>query len=75
MPETVSTYRAMQVRAAEAPLLAAGEPLMRRAAAALAAGDCSADARWGEPGGRRQAEEEAPPWSAEEIGGQGGELE
>ena len=27
----------MQVRAAEAPLLAAGEPLMRRAAAALAA--------------------------------------
>ena len=31
------TYRAAQVRAAEAPLLAAGEPLMRRAAAALAA--------------------------------------
>jgi len=37
VPELVSTYRAMQVRAAEAPLLAAGEPLMRRAAAALAA--------------------------------------
>ena len=37
MPETVPTYTAAQVRAAEAPLLAAGEPLMRRAAAALAA--------------------------------------
>lgn len=37
MPETVSTYSAAQVRAAEAPLLAAGVPLMRRAAAALAA--------------------------------------
>ncbi|GAA1948862.1 NAD(P)H-hydrate epimerase [Microbacterium deminutum] len=36
MAEAFSTYRAMQVRAAEAPLLAAGEPLMRRAAAALA---------------------------------------
>ena len=30
-------YTAAQVRAAEAPLLAAGEPLMDRAAAALAA--------------------------------------
>ena len=30
-------YSAAQVRAAEAPHLAAGEPLMRRAAAALAA--------------------------------------
>ena len=37
VPETVPTYRAAQVRAAEAPLLAAGEPLMKRAAAALAA--------------------------------------
>lgn len=37
MAETVSTYRAKQVRAAETPLLAAGEPLMRRAATALAA--------------------------------------
>ncbi|GAA1987362.1 NAD(P)H-hydrate epimerase [Microbacterium pumilum] len=37
MPEAVPTYRAEQVRAAEQPLLAAGEPLMRRAAAALAA--------------------------------------
>ena len=36
MPETVPTYLAAQVRAAEAPLLAAGEPLMMRAAAALA---------------------------------------
>ena len=33
----VAGYSAAQVRAAEAPLLAAGEPLMRRAAAALAA--------------------------------------
>jgi hydroxyethylthiazole kinase-like uncharacterized protein yjeF len=33
----VPTFTAAQVRAAEAPLLAAGEPLMRRAAAALAA--------------------------------------
>lgn len=32
----VRGYSAAQVRAAEAPLLAAGEPLMRRAAAALA---------------------------------------
>ena len=37
MPERVPTYTAAQVRAAEQPLLAAGEPLMRRAAAALAA--------------------------------------
>lgn len=36
MPETVPTYTAAQVRAAEKPLLDAGEPLMRRAAAALA---------------------------------------
>ncbi|WP_313354185.1 NAD(P)H-hydrate epimerase [Microbacterium sp.] len=36
MPETVPTFTAAQVRAAEAPLLAAGAPLMRRAAAALA---------------------------------------
>ncbi len=36
MPETVPTYLAEQVRAAEAPLLAAGRPLMQRAAAALA---------------------------------------
>ena len=36
MPETVPTYLADQVRAAEKPLLDAGEPLMRRAAAALA---------------------------------------
>ncbi len=36
MPEVVPTYRAAQVRAAESPLLAAGEPLMKRAAAALA---------------------------------------
>jgi hydroxyethylthiazole kinase-like uncharacterized protein yjeF len=34
----VRGYSAAQVRAAEAPLLAAGEPLMRRAAAALARG-------------------------------------
>ncbi|MDL9981214.1 NAD(P)H-hydrate epimerase [Microbacterium candidum] len=33
----VPTYTAAQVRAAEAPLLAAGVPLMKRAAAALAA--------------------------------------
>jgi NAD(P)H-hydrate epimerase len=32
----IAGYSAAQVRAAEAPLLAAGEPLMRRAAAALA---------------------------------------
>ncbi|ALX66150.1 NAD(P)H-hydrate epimerase [Microbacterium sp. XT11] len=37
MPHTVPTYTADQVRAAEAPLLAAGVPLMRRAARALAA--------------------------------------
>lgn len=37
MPETVPTYTAAHVRAAERPLLEAGEPLMRRAAAALAA--------------------------------------
>jgi NAD(P)H-hydrate repair Nnr-like enzyme with NAD(P)H-hydrate epimerase domain len=37
MPETVPTYTAAQVRAAEKPLLDAGEPLMHRAAAALAA--------------------------------------
>ncbi len=37
MPETVPTYTAAQVRAAEAPLLAVGVPLMERAAAALAA--------------------------------------
>ncbi|MGX1793745.1 NAD(P)H-hydrate epimerase [Microbacterium sp. NPDC055312] len=36
MPETVPTFTTAQVRAAEAPLLAAGVPLMRRAAAALA---------------------------------------
>jgi len=36
MTETVPTYTAAQVRIAETPLLAAGEPLMRRAAAALA---------------------------------------
>lgn len=36
MPITVPTYAAEQVRAAEAPLLAAGIPLMRRAAHALA---------------------------------------
>lgn len=36
MPETVPTYTAAQVRAAERPLLEAGEPLMRRASAALA---------------------------------------
>lgn len=34
--KTVPTYTAAQVRTAEAPLLAAGVPLMRRAAAALA---------------------------------------
>ena len=36
MAQIVPTYTAAQVRAAEAPLLAAGVPLMRRAAAALA---------------------------------------
>ncbi|QKJ19693.1 NAD(P)H-hydrate epimerase [Microbacterium hominis] len=36
MSVTVPTYTAAQVRAAEQPLLEAGEPLMRRAAAALA---------------------------------------
>lgn len=36
MTPTVPTFTAAQVRAAEAPLLAAGVPLMRRAAAALA---------------------------------------
>lgn len=36
MPMTVQTYTAAQVRAAEAPLLLAGVPLMRRAAHALA---------------------------------------
>jgi NAD(P)H-hydrate epimerase len=36
MPETVPTYTAAQVRAAERPLLEAGEPLMRRASSALA---------------------------------------
>lgn len=36
MTEHVPTYRAAQVRAAEKPLLAAGEPLMARAASALA---------------------------------------
>ncbi|GAA3933814.1 NAD(P)H-hydrate epimerase [Microbacterium soli] len=36
MSFTAPTYSAAQVRAAEAPLLAAGVPLMRRAAAALA---------------------------------------
>lgn len=36
MPETVPTYAAAQVRAAERPLLAAGVPLMQRASAALA---------------------------------------
>ncbi|MFD5213914.1 NAD(P)H-hydrate epimerase [Microbacterium sp. NPDC058345] len=36
MTAIVPTYTAAQVRAAEAPLLAAGIPLMRRAAAALA---------------------------------------
>ena len=37
MPEVVPVYTAAQARAAELPLLAAGEPLMDRAAAALAA--------------------------------------
>ena len=37
MTERVPAYTAAQVRAAELPLLAAGEPLMDRAAAALAA--------------------------------------
>jgi NAD(P)H-hydrate epimerase len=36
VPDIVPTYRADRVRAAERPLLDAGEPLMRRAAAALA---------------------------------------
>jgi hydroxyethylthiazole kinase-like uncharacterized protein yjeF len=36
VPLVVPTYTAAQVRAAEAPLLAAGEPLMHRAASALA---------------------------------------
>ncbi|UWF77618.1 MULTISPECIES: NAD(P)H-hydrate epimerase [Microbacterium] len=36
MAESAPTYTAAAVRAAEAPLLAAGVPLMRRAAAALA---------------------------------------
>ncbi|WP_313366226.1 NAD(P)H-hydrate epimerase [Microbacterium sp.] len=36
MATTVPTFTAAQVRAAEAPLLAGGVPLMRRAAAALA---------------------------------------
>lgn len=36
MSATVTTHTAEQIRAAEAPLLAAGIPLMRRAAAALA---------------------------------------
>jgi len=36
MTETVPTYTAAQVRAAEKPLLEAGEPLMLRAAASLA---------------------------------------
>lgn len=36
MPTTVPSYTAAQVRAAERPLLDAGEPLMRRAASALA---------------------------------------
>lgn len=36
MATSVPTFTAAQVRAAEAPLLAAGVPLMRRAAAALA---------------------------------------
>jgi NAD(P)H-hydrate epimerase len=36
-PAETAGYSAAQVRAAEAPHLAAGEPLMRRAAAALAA--------------------------------------
>lgn len=36
MPLTVPSYTADRVRAAEAPLLAAGVPLMRRAAAVLA---------------------------------------
>lgn len=36
MPETVPIYTAAQVRAAEKPLLEAGEPLMLRAASALA---------------------------------------
>jgi NAD(P)H-hydrate epimerase len=35
-PENLTGWTAAQVRAAEAPLLAAGEPLMRQAAAALA---------------------------------------
>ena len=36
MAEAVATYTAARVRAAERPLIDAGEPLMRRAAAALA---------------------------------------
>ncbi|MEV7632927.1 NAD(P)H-hydrate epimerase [Microbacterium sp. NPDC089318] len=36
MPQIVPAFTAAQVRAAEAPLLAAGVPLMRRASAALA---------------------------------------
>ena len=46
MPESVPTYTAAQVRAAEKPLLDAGEPLMLRAAATLArvaAGELGAD--------------------------------
>ena len=46
MAERVPTYSASQVRAAEKPLLDAGEPLMRRAAAALAqvaAGELGSD--------------------------------
>jgi NAD(P)H-hydrate epimerase len=37
VPETVPAYTSAQVRAAEKPLLEAGEPLMHRAAGALAA--------------------------------------
>lgn len=49
MPESVRTYTAAQVRAAEKPLLEGGEPLMQRAAAALAA---IARRELGEAGGR-----------------------
>ncbi|HEX5859063.1 MAG TPA: NAD(P)H-hydrate epimerase [Microbacterium sp.] len=49
MAERVPVYLAAQVRAAEKPLLDAGEPLMRRAAGALAR---VARAELGERGGR-----------------------
>lgn len=49
MPESVPAYTVAQVRAAEKPLLEAGEPLMHRAAGALAA---IARRELGEAGGR-----------------------